>query len=289
MLERLLCIDFEASALENGYPIEVGVAEVATGAVRSWLIRPSETWLAGRIWSPASEKVHGISRSLLEAEGKPPEAVWAALAPALAGKLLVSDNPPFDGRWLRMLSPEAAASVLEDMDGIAWGLAVKSGRRPDIAWEGRSRGVGQGADSSPRRAGCSPQRSCVEAHRGHEIASPIIRFMENAGLVACVSRRRKHFEQVALSRRGSLQGAVAPVIVQQAEPDTNGFRRAHVVGEFLGSDDVESALQGFGHSVLHDKAVLAQREWLIQVKRRWRPEAERAGWRTVHNGRRRAA
>jgi hypothetical protein len=36
MLERLLCIDFEASALENGYPMEVGVAEVATGAVRSW-------------------------------------------------------------------------------------------------------------------------------------------------------------------------------------------------------------------------------------------------------------
>src|SRR5277367_2103812 len=28
MLERFLCIDFEASALDNGYPIEVGVAEV---------------------------------------------------------------------------------------------------------------------------------------------------------------------------------------------------------------------------------------------------------------------
>jgi hypothetical protein len=134
MLERLLCIDFEASSLDNGYPIEVGVAEVATGAVLSWLIRPAVTWLAERVWSPASEGVHGINRSLLEAEGEPPEAVWAALAPMLVGKLLISDNPSFDGRWLKMVASGAVVPVLEDMDGIAWGLAVKSGRRPDIAW-----------------------------------------------------------------------------------------------------------------------------------------------------------
>jgi hypothetical protein len=134
MLERLLCIDFEASSLDNGYPIEVGIAEVATGAVLSWLIRPSVTWLAERVWSPASEEVHGIKRALLEAKGEPPETVWAALAPMLVGKLLISDNPSFDGRWLKMLAFDAAVPTLEDMDGLAWGLAVKSGRRPDIAW-----------------------------------------------------------------------------------------------------------------------------------------------------------
>ena len=129
-----MCIDFEASALENGYPIEVGIADAATGTARAWLIRPEAAWLKGSIWSPASEAVHGISRALLDSEGEPPNTVWAKLAAALAAKLVISDNPPFDSRWLSMLAGQVAVPTLEDLDGIAWGLAVRCGRRPDIAW-----------------------------------------------------------------------------------------------------------------------------------------------------------
>jgi hypothetical protein len=66
--------------------------------------------------------------------------------------------------------------------------------------------------------------------------------------VVCVSRRREQFEQVALACFGKLQGAVTPVIVQPAAPDTVGFRLAHVGGEFPGNEDVEGTLHSFDHA-----------------------------------------
>jgi hypothetical protein len=133
MLDKVLCIDFEASSLENGYPIEVGIADAITGRVRAWLIRPPVVWAAERVWSPASAAVHGISRAMLDTEGAAPGVVWRALARAIKGRRLVSDNPPFDGRWLNMLAGMAQPALL-DLDQFAWALAVKAGRRPDIAW-----------------------------------------------------------------------------------------------------------------------------------------------------------
>lgn len=137
MLDSLICIDFEASSLENGYPIEVGVSDAATGNAIAWLIRPPAAWLTERIWSPASEAVHGIGRAQLEAEGAEPAVVCTALEPHIIGKKLVSDNPPFDRRWLDLLLGAGglqAVGEMLDFDQVAWGLAVRCGRRPDIAW-----------------------------------------------------------------------------------------------------------------------------------------------------------
>jgi hypothetical protein len=67
---RLAFIDFEASSPHpTSYPVEVGVAEPRRDdagwiiAVRGWLIRPADEWLARpEGWSAASERIHGLAR-----------------------------------------------------------------------------------------------------------------------------------------------------------------------------------------------------------------------------------
>lgn len=60
---RLLCPDFEASGTDpHGYPIEVAVADVATGTTIQWLIAPTPAWLESGTWDTAAEAVHGLSR-----------------------------------------------------------------------------------------------------------------------------------------------------------------------------------------------------------------------------------
>lgn len=57
--DRLLAVlDLESSALDRGsYPIEVGVAIIRPVPlpILTWstMIRPTETWLATGVWSPA--------------------------------------------------------------------------------------------------------------------------------------------------------------------------------------------------------------------------------------------
>jgi hypothetical protein len=98
----LYFIDFEASSLYKGsFPVEVAwVAEDGVG--ESHLIRPAPGWTE---WSPASERIHGISRSRLEAEGEDHLAVARRVLEVLHPDRAVvfSDNPAFDGFWLDML------------------------------------------------------------------------------------------------------------------------------------------------------------------------------------------
>lgn len=102
--QDLLCIDFEASTLGPGsFPIEVALAEVATGAVRSWLIRPAMIWLARGHWSEDAERLHGIDLARLEAEGEEPGAVAAAVLAFAAGRPVFSDAPAYDQQWLDAL------------------------------------------------------------------------------------------------------------------------------------------------------------------------------------------
>jgi hypothetical protein len=98
----LLTFDFEASALEHGYPIEVAVADVAARTVKAWLIRPERSWQL-RLWSSTSERIHNLSRETVQDRGEPAEQVARAMADFIAGRKLLSDNPSFDATWLDML------------------------------------------------------------------------------------------------------------------------------------------------------------------------------------------
>jgi hypothetical protein len=104
--DRIVVVDCEATCfpyVEGSYPIEIGIADVDEGTVRSWLVRPDGAWLADLNWDPAAENVHGISRDRLDAEGLPREQVAREVLEAVDGRLVLSDYPEFEMFWLSRL------------------------------------------------------------------------------------------------------------------------------------------------------------------------------------------
>src|SRR6266542_2743563 len=95
-------LDFEASSLRSAsYPIEVAWND-PTGAIETHLISPAgiDRWTD---WSVEAEKLHGISRALLRTEGKPPSWICRRMNRQLAGTIVYSDDPAYDGTWLAAL------------------------------------------------------------------------------------------------------------------------------------------------------------------------------------------
>ena len=102
MNEIISFLDFEASSLSGrSYPIEVAWS-IPDGSIESYLISPAgiEGWTD---WDLAAEKVHGISRQVLAADGKAPYFVCDRMIDQLAGKKIYTDAPRFDGAWLARL------------------------------------------------------------------------------------------------------------------------------------------------------------------------------------------
>ena len=106
----LAFLDFEASSLGSGsFPIEVGWAIDGEGA-EAHLIRPAPGWTA---WSVASERVHGIGRERLLAEGEPYGVVARRTAEVLGCRdvIVASDNAAFEQFWLEQLMKAAFLPV----------------------------------------------------------------------------------------------------------------------------------------------------------------------------------
>ena len=101
-------IDVEASGFHpHSYPIEVGVA-LESGERFSRLIKPYPEWTH---WSGEAERVHGISRDLLERCGRPGGEVVAELNRWLAGKTVYSDGWVLDKPWLIRLFEQAGQKM----------------------------------------------------------------------------------------------------------------------------------------------------------------------------------
>lgn len=112
-LSEIVFMDFEASALRDGYPVEVGWAWVEGSNVRaeSLLISPSDEWLTpGFTWDPTAEGIHGLPLARLQSEGRPVHQVCYALNEQLQGKVAVFDTGPdgVDRHWLDLLFVEGA-------------------------------------------------------------------------------------------------------------------------------------------------------------------------------------
>ena len=135
----MLCLDFEASGSDpRGYPIEVAIADVATGETRAWLIAPTPAWLQTGVWEAEAEAVHGIALAEIIAQGRSVADVAAELTAHTRGAQVLSDAPSFDTKWLCDLYRATGAEppfVLRDFHQFAWREAVRRFilRRPDIA------------------------------------------------------------------------------------------------------------------------------------------------------------
>ncbi len=99
-------IDFEASGFgEDSYPIEVAW-NGAGGTVESHLIKP-DTIKSWTYWDKDAEvDAHRISRDILSQLGTSPKTIALRMNDSLAGQVLYSDAPQFDGFWLARLYEE---------------------------------------------------------------------------------------------------------------------------------------------------------------------------------------
>ena len=97
---ELLFIDIEASGLHlDSYPIEIAVLD-HNHTIHEWLIKPLADWT---YWDPHAERIHGISRSTLLAQGTDPATVATELNSFFHGKVLYSDAQQWDLMWTQIL------------------------------------------------------------------------------------------------------------------------------------------------------------------------------------------
>ena len=107
-LTTLPIIDVEASGFGGAsYPIEIGVA-LHDGRKFCSLIQPAQEWTH---WDEEAEQVHGLSRDLLHAHGKPVQEVAEQLNHLLAGMTLYSDGWVVDKPWLITLFHTAGKAM----------------------------------------------------------------------------------------------------------------------------------------------------------------------------------
>ena len=100
-------IDLEASGFGAGsYPIEVGFV-LPDGTAYCSLIAPDADWTH---WDGEAERLHGVSRSLLQRHGRSPREVALELNHRLDGRTVYCDNWAHDYAWLARLFD--AADVL---------------------------------------------------------------------------------------------------------------------------------------------------------------------------------
>lgn len=93
-------IDLEASGFgSNSYPIEVGFV-LPNGRLECTLVRPEPTWTH---WDESAYAVHGITRELLLAFGRPVDQVASWLNKQLHNMTVYSDAWGHDYAWLAVL------------------------------------------------------------------------------------------------------------------------------------------------------------------------------------------
>ncbi len=100
-------LDIEASGFGRGsYPIEIGFV-LPDGSAYCTLVLPDASWTH---WDGDAERIHGISRSLLQRHGRSAAEVAAELNHRLAGRAVYCDNWAHDYAWLARLFESAATS-----------------------------------------------------------------------------------------------------------------------------------------------------------------------------------
>lgn len=127
-IEKFAVLDFEASSLSaDSWPIEVGLSWIENGSVRTWssLIRPATNWPLPD-WSQQSAAIHGIRISELET-APPAHQVACELMRKVKDRILVSDAPEFEDRWLSRLlnthtSELKATHPIEHFDTVSFAL-----------------------------------------------------------------------------------------------------------------------------------------------------------------------
>jgi DNA polymerase III subunit epsilon len=150
MSETVIFLDFEASSLfQDSWPIEIGLARLEEGMrvfSEAKLIFPHADWPM-TAWSPASQAVHGIPfENLTSALPAAEVAAWALAR--LEGRVVLSDNPAWERKWLdRLLAVIGRAGAVPVLPYFGWVEAKLDPHRLDWLHEHLAR------RKPPHRAG----------------------------------------------------------------------------------------------------------------------------------------
>lgn len=133
-MDQIVFMDFEASALRDGFPVEVGWAWIEGNNIRveSLLISPAEEWLTpGFTWDPVAEGIHGLPLARLQAEGEPPVYICRTLNDQLRDKIIVFDtgSDGVDRYWLDLLFTEGGAARNFKLAGAAGDFLTAAAHR----------------------------------------------------------------------------------------------------------------------------------------------------------------
>jgi hypothetical protein len=137
ILHNPLFLDYEASSLFAGsYPIEAGYSRLDLPEPISFLITPHETWRSA-IWDANAEKIHGIPRVLLDAEGVSTEEACRRLTAATHGRPVISDHPKVETEWSERLFDAHGLRVpfvVDSFEDYLWHRAEADGIDPGEAF-----------------------------------------------------------------------------------------------------------------------------------------------------------
>jgi len=168
----IVFLDFEASGLgKKGFPIEVGWA-AEDGTEESHLIRPAPGW---EEWDASVESIHGLTRAVLAAKGRPHDEVARRMVEALSGHALYASAPSWDGKWLSALLRAAGlprhALRLRDTEEARQGEALSVLRAADLDAEehaGLLIGVLEGVTREAEN-GTPAHRALADARRERDL------------------------------------------------------------------------------------------------------------------------
>jgi hypothetical protein len=160
-MRQLLFLDIEASGFgEESYPIEVAWGRPCTGSVEEYLIRPLPDWTH---WDPKAEKIHGIDRELLLAQGSNPVLVAERATDVIADMIVCSDASRFDSFWLHRLLVLAAVPARIELSST------------DILWDVIARHRFPEDDTPNSMAGAERQDAWIKSIKAKaRVAAPIV-------------------------------------------------------------------------------------------------------------------
>ena len=123
---RPIIVDVEASGFGGqSYPIEVGVAMDDETKFCS-LIAPAPDW---KHWDGEAEKLHGITREVLDSHGRPIQEVAGRMNELLDGKTVFTDGWVVDKAWLSTLFERAGIEMRFRVSALE---SILSERQMDI-------------------------------------------------------------------------------------------------------------------------------------------------------------
>jgi hypothetical protein len=144
-LDSPLIVDVEASGFgSDSYPIEIGLA-LDDGHKYCTLVRPAPSWTH---WDAEAEKIHRISRDLLDSYGREPRDVAQTLNELLATRTVYSDGWVVDKPWLSTLFHAVRVEMLFHVSPLEMILSEAQMAR----WHGEKDGVLAAVDLSRHRA-----------------------------------------------------------------------------------------------------------------------------------------